>query len=242
MNRSSCSKSISQPCLSIGSGQGQWSVSNNPIKHSPSFVDVSKAAELDPQQLLGGLEFQHGLNEGAFDVPPRPVELNGMDLPKDVPKEKTNEPESKLGAWILGKTIGEGSSGKVKLATHSRTNEKCVVKAVRRPKIPGSTYQPISAQVIQRIHKRELLMIREAALGVVLNHPNIVRLHSTVLGTNHFYCFFEYIPGYDLVDYITQLGRLSEEESRLIFRQMLSAIGNKLSLKDRVLASKSCGS
>jgi len=238
MNRSSF-KSNSYPCLPIVSGH-QSSVSKNTIRHSPSFVDVSKAAETDPQQLLGGLEFKDGLNEGAFDVPPCPVEQEGMDQLEDAPKVKPDQPEPKLGEWILGKTIGEGSSGKVKLATHSRTNEKCVVKAVRRPKLPRSNDQPVSAQAIERIHKRELLMIREAALGVVLNHPNIVRLHSTVLGNNHFYCFFEYIPGYDLVDYITQLGRLSEEECRVIFRQMLSAIGNNQSLTSRVLTSKSC--
>lgn len=220
MNRSYL-KSTSYPSLSILSGQ--QSVSSNPIRHSPSFVDVSKAAELDPQQLLGGLEFKDGLNEGAFEETTCQVEGTGADNSVEL---KAAQPESKLGEWILGKTIGEGSSGKVKLATNSRTNEKCVVKAVRRPKIPGSNDQPVPVHVIERIHKRELLMIREAALGVVLNHPNIVRLHSTVLGTNHFYCFFEYIAGYDLVDYITQLGRLSEEESRLIFRQMLSAIGN----------------
>ena len=226
---SSCIKSTSYPCLSIVSGQSS-SASDRvmPIKHSPSFVDVSKAAELDPQQLLGGLEFENGLNQGAFeDEAPssRLIATDDTDQSTETAKSTPMESEYKIGEWILGKTIGEGSSGKVKLATHSKTREKCVVKAVRRPKIPGSNDQPISLHIIERIHKRELLMIREAALGVVLNHPNIVRLHSTVLGTNHFYCFFEYISGYDLVDYITHLGRLSEEESRLIFRQMVSAIG-----------------
>ena len=68
-------------------------------------------------------------------------------------------------------------------------------------------------------------MIREAALGMVLDHPNIVRLHSTILQESYFYCFFEYVPGHDLVDYVSMNGRLGEEESRAIFRQVVSAVG-----------------
>ena len=212
----SITKSTSYPYFVSRQSEG---VSNKiQIHHSPSFVDVSKAGAVDPQQLLGDFEFKIGLNNGAFDSP-----RANQSVTDDVLEE--TQTTCKIGQWILGKTIGEGSSGKVKMAMHSTTKEKCVVKAVRRPKVPNSHDQPISSDVIGRIHKRELLMIREAALGVVMNHPNIVRLHSTALGTNHFYCFFEYVSGYDLVDYITQLGRLSEHESRVIFRQMVSAIG-----------------
>ena len=107
------------------------------------------------------------------------------------------------------------------------------MKAVRRPKLStGETatevdVSKISQEALLKIYKRELYMIREAALGVMLEHPNIVRLHSAVLGENHFYCFFDYVEGEDLVDYITRLSRLSERRARSIFRQVISAIGNK---------------
>ena len=93
----------------------------------------------------------------------------------------------------------------------------------------ASDKNPIDPSLIHRIHKRELLMIREAALGMVLDHPNIVRLKNTILGEQHFYCFFEYICGQDLVDHISQLGRLREEEARSIFRQITSAVGKSFS-------------
>lgn len=67
-------------------------------------------------------------------------------------------------------------------------------------------------------------MIREAALGLMLDHPAIVKLHYAVLGENHFYCFFEHVPGMDLVDYITQQGAIKEKHARKIFRMILSAI------------------
>ncbi|KAL5033549.1 hypothetical protein BDV3_000521 [Batrachochytrium dendrobatidis] len=135
-----------------------------------------------------------------------------------------------IGDWSLGKTIGEGSSGKVKLAENIVTGEKCVVKAVRRPKMSSgetvteSDLHSLGSDALGKIYKRELYMIREAALGAMLDHPNIVKLHSAVLGENHFYCFFEHIVGEDLVDYITRCGRIKETPARGIFRQVLSAI------------------
>jgi serine/threonine protein kinase len=87
-----------------------------------------------------------------------------------------------------------------------------------------------------KIYKRELYMIREACLGMMLYHPNIVRLHSAILGENHFYCFFELVKGEDLVDYISREGPLGEVKSREIFRKVLSAIGFSSVLTPRVRA------
>ena len=51
-----------------------------------------------------------------------------------------------------------------------------------------------------------------------------MKLYSTVLGECHFYTFFEYVPGFDLVDYITKMRWLTEAEARHIFRQIVSAV------------------
>lgn len=124
-----------------------------------------------------------------------------------------------IGRWRLGKTIGEGSSGKVKLAIHIDTQAECVVKAVRRPKLNQGNKEGMT-----RVYKRELYMIREACLGNMLNHPNIVKLTSAFLGENHFYCFFELVEGEDLVDHISRFGAMSEAKTRDIFRQIVSAV------------------
>ncbi|KAJ3260295.1 serine/threonine-protein kinase KIN2 [Boothiomyces macroporosus] len=131
-----------------------------------------------------------------------------------------------IGKWQLGKTIGEGSSGKVKLAKHMDTKETCVVKAVRRPKITNldSNHTETDPVLMAKVYKRELYMIREACLGIMLQHPNIVRLHSAVLGENHFYCFFEHVEGEDLVDFISREGKMKETLARSIFRCVVSAV------------------
>lgn len=155
----------------------------------------------------------------------------------DVPNEFFDHVQSQsrrrkyIGNWQLGKTIGKGSSGKVLLARHVETKEKCVVKAVNRPKDSnGATASEDTLTrnpaALAKIYKRELYMLREACLGIMLQHPNIVRLHSAKLGAKHFYCFFELVEGEDLVDYISREGKINETTSREIFRKVLSAIGN----------------
>nr|KAJ3412747.1 serine/threonine-protein kinase KIN2 [Polyrhizophydium stewartii] len=139
-------------------------------------------------------------------------------------------PRKYIGDWVLGKTIGEGSSGKVKLAENPKTGEFCVVKAVRRPHtangatVTETELNRLDLESLNKVYKRELYMIREASLGALLDHPNIVRLHSAVLGINHFYCFFEYVGGEDLVDYISRCGRIKERRACAIFRQIVSAV------------------
>ncbi|KAI8906274.1 kinase-like domain-containing protein, partial [Gorgonomyces haynaldii] len=130
-------------------------------------------------------------------------------------RDKTTEPPASgrkfIGEWELGKTIGEGSSGKVKLAKHRTTGEMSHVNSM-------------DSEALAKVYKRELYMIREATLGIMLNHPHLVKLYSAVLGENHFYCFFEFVQGEDLVDYITRTGPIPERQARKIFRKVLSAV------------------
>jgi serine/threonine protein kinase len=42
--------------------------------------------------------------------------------------KERNKDEKQIGSYLLGKTIGEGTFGKVKLATHKYTNENVAIK------------------------------------------------------------------------------------------------------------------
>ncbi|KAJ3325899.1 serine/threonine-protein kinase KIN2 [Boothiomyces sp. JEL0866] len=155
-----------------------------------------------------------------------PSQSSNQGAESNIEENRQGHNRKFIGKWQLGKTIGEGSSGKVKLAKHMDTKEICVVKAVRRPKISNldSDQNDANPALMSKVYKRELYMIREACLGIMLQHPNIVRLHSAVLGENHFYCFFEHVEGEDLVDYISREGKMKENLARSIFRCVLSAI------------------
>ena len=68
-------------------------------------------------------------------------------------------------------------------------------------------------------------MLREALVGSLLEHPNILQMHSFNVGKSHFYFFYEYLPGYDLSDYVTRNGRIQEDLAKSIFIQMVDAVG-----------------
>ncbi|KAJ3076779.1 serine/threonine-protein kinase KIN2 [Podochytrium sp. JEL0797] len=109
--------------------------------------------------------------------------------------------------WILGKKIGTGSSGSVKLVMHKEIGKK-----------------PLMARNVDGIALREHFMIREALVGVTLDHPNIIKMHSYLIGKNHFYFFYEFLDGMDLADFISDRGRMSEIDARKVFKQILSAV------------------
>lgn len=63
----------------------------------------------------------------------------------EVQRERTREkrPKRVLKGYILGKTLGQGSMGKVKLATVATTNERVAVKMVPRHTTVGALYEQV---------------------------------------------------------------------------------------------------
>ncbi|KAI8612064.1 kinase-like domain-containing protein [Chytriomyces sp. MP71] len=127
-----------------------------------------------------------------------------------------------FGTWILGKKIGTGSSGSVKVVVHKDIGKTCVVKSIKR-QIDQLNQPPVERNK-DGIALREHFMIREALVGLTLDHPNIIKMHSYVIGKSHFYFFYEYLAGMDLADYVSENGRMDEISARNIFKQMLSAV------------------
>ncbi|KAJ3088392.1 serine/threonine-protein kinase KIN2 [Quaeritorhiza haematococci] len=77
---------------------------------------------------------------------------------------------------------------------------------------------------LDRIHRRELMLLREALISSVLDHPNIVKCRGLVIGDDdYFYLFYDHVEGEDLADYMMHT-KLGEEQVREIFRQVLSAL------------------
>lgn len=68
----------------------------------------------------------------------------------------------KIGHYILGDTLGIGTFGKVKIATHQLTNHKVAVKILNRQKIK-------SLDVVSKI-KREIQNLK------LFRHPHIIKL------------------------------------------------------------------
>ncbi|CAG8596570.1 17132_t:CDS:10 [Dentiscutata erythropus] len=133
------------------------------------------------------------------------------------------KPKKVLGNYTLTKTLGAGSMGKVKLAIHSLTGEKLAVKIIPRV-LPSDKSQDNKDKDTSKDDNKEIRTIREAAIMLLLNHPFIVQLKEVMVLPNHYYMFFEYVNGGQMLDYIISHGKLKEKHARKFARQIVSAL------------------
>jgi serine/threonine protein kinase KIN1/2 len=144
-----------------------------------------------------------------------------------------------LGNWQLGKTIGQGSMGRVRLGLNIVTGEQVcpgpstalitqvAVKIIpRAPAEPGTSAASRRSETTARPkdENREIRAIREAAIVTLLRHPYICSMRDVIVTQGHFYLFFEYVDGGQMLDYIISHGKLREKHARKFARQILSAL------------------
>ncbi|KAJ6794313.1 CBL-interacting protein kinase 1-like [Iris pallida] len=116
----------------------------------------------------------------------------------------------RLGKYEIGRTLGEGNFGKVKLARHVDSGRSFAVKILDRERI-------LALKIHEQI-KREIGTLK------LLKHPNVVRLHEVSASKTKIYMVLEYVDGGELFDKIALKGRLSEREGRKLFQQIIDAI------------------
>ncbi|PHH49961.1 Protein kinase kin1 [Ceratocystis fimbriata CBS 114723] len=136
-------------------------------------------------------------------------------------KSRTSIPTAS-GKWILGKTIGAGSMGKVKLARKEEGGEQVACKIIPR----GSTDEnhQNKADKERADQSKEIRTAREAAIVTLLYHPYICGLRDVVRTNYHWYMLFEYVNGGQMLDYIISHGKLKEKQARKFSRQIGSAL------------------
>lgn len=130
--------------------------------------------------------------------------------------------DAQTGHWELGKTIGAGSMGKVKLARNKETGEQVAVKIVPRQSTEGE--HRTTAERERADHSKEIRTAREAAIVTLADHPYICGMRDVVRTNYHWYMLFEYVNGGQMLDYIISHGRLKEKQARKFGRQIASAL------------------
>lgn len=71
---------------------------------------------------------------------------------------------------------------------------------------------------------KEVRIIREASIVLLLHHPYVAGMKNMLVYPNHYYMVFEYVNGGQLLDYIISHGRLRERAARKFARQICSAL------------------
>ena len=118
-----------------------------------------------------------------------------------------------IGHYILDRTIGEGTFGKVKLGTHKLTQEKVAIKILEKERIKDIAD-------VERVAREILKLIR---------HPNIIQLYEVIIRQiietqKHLFLIMEYASGGELFDYIVSKSRIDSLEACKFFQQIISGV------------------
>jgi len=130
---------------------------------------------------------------------------------QDFSHEKPTKKETRLGNYYLGRTLGEGEFGKVKLGWKNGGNNQVAVKIIRKDKLQDNA----------RMQK----VFREVNILQGLEHPNIVRLHEMVETERTIGIVLEYAPCGELFNYILNQRYLKDNHAKKLFAQLVSAVG-----------------
>lgn len=116
-----------------------------------------------------------------------------------------------IGHYVLMKTIGEGTFGKVKLGTHILTGERVAVKVLEKERI-------VDIADVERV-AREIHILK-----LIRHCRHIIQLYEIIETPRQLYLIMEYACGGELFDYIVQHGRAEEREACRFFHQILAGV------------------
>lgn len=116
----------------------------------------------------------------------------------------------KVGRYEIGKTLGEGTFGKVKYAVNTETGERVAVKILDKEQIQQ---QNMGAQI-----KKEISIMK------LVKHPNVVQLKEVLASRTKIFIVIEFIAGGELFDKIVEAGKFDAKKSRKYFRQLISGV------------------
>ncbi|CAH9095782.1 unnamed protein product [Cuscuta epithymum] len=118
--------------------------------------------------------------------------------------------DNPLRNYRIGKTLGHGSFGKVKIAEHLLTGHKVAIKILNRRKM--------------RSPDMEEKLRRETKICRLFVHPHVIRLYEVIETPTDIFVVMEYVKSGELFDYIVEKGRLQENEARTFFQQIISGV------------------
>lgn len=115
-----------------------------------------------------------------------------------------------VGKYILFKTLGEGTFGKVKYAVNKENQEAVAIKILDKDKIQKAN---MGAQI-----KREISIMK------MIKHDNIIAVKDVFATQTKIFIVLELVEGGELFDEILSKGALSEPRARFYFQQIITGL------------------
>ncbi|XP_031394603.1 CBL-interacting serine/threonine-protein kinase 9-like isoform X1 [Punica granatum] len=117
---------------------------------------------------------------------------------------------TRVGKYELGKTVGEGSFAKVKIAKNLESGDVFAIKILDLNHV-------LRHKMVEQI-KREISTMK------LIKHPNVIKIFEVMASKTKIYIVLEFVDGGELFDKIAKSGRLKEEEARRYFQQLINAV------------------
>ena len=116
-----------------------------------------------------------------------------------------------IGPYIITNKIKEGNNSKIYLGKSKYTNDEVAIKAISKEIL------------LDNIEDLSLILNHIESLKI-LKHKNIISLYEIYESPQYFYLIMEYFPKKNLIEKIILKKRLNENESLIIFVQLLDAL------------------
>eukprot|EP01038_Epipyxis_sp_PR26KG_P013526 gene13526-18146_t len=116
----------------------------------------------------------------------------------------------RVGKYELGRSLGEGTFGKVKHAIDSETNEAVAIKILDKEKIQK---QNMGNQI-----KKEISIMK------MVKHKYIVGMIEVLASKTKIFIVLELVTGGELFDKIVAAGKLTEDHARFYFTQLIEGV------------------
>jgi serine/threonine protein kinase len=116
----------------------------------------------------------------------------------------------KVGKYEIGRTLGEGTFGKVKYAVNSETAERVAIKILDKERIQQ---QGMGEQI-----KKEVAVMK------MVKQRHVVNLLEVLASRTKIFIVLELVTGGELFDKIVTAGRFDEDTARDYFRQLISGV------------------
>ncbi|KAF8817547.1 kinase-like protein [Phlegmacium glaucopus] len=134
---------------------------------------------------------------------------------------KSSHDPKRIGLWKVGRTLGKGFSGHVRIARHSKTGQYAAIKIISK----GALASRISLNRLADEVEHNLLAVeREIVVMKLIDHPNIMRLYDVWETSTSLYLILEYVQGGELFDYLCAKGRRPTSEVLGYFQQIICAV------------------
>jgi serine/threonine-protein kinase HSL1, negative regulator of Swe1 kinase len=143
-----------------------------------------------------------------------------------------NKRKTHVGPWQLGRTLGKGATGRVRLAKHALTGQAAAIKIVSK-KSAALVQSASMAQMdkddtlptnVASLRTMPFGIEREVVIMKLIEHPNVINLYDVWENRGELYLVLEYVAGGELFEYVSCYGALPEEEAVRLFRQIMGGL------------------